>query len=118
MLGATARRVAIVNGLRTPFLKAGGDFKDLSAVDLGAIVVNELLERSGVAPEEVDQVVFGQVIPSVHATLIGREVTLRTELPRRCQAHTVARACATSIQAMTDAANEIALGYSEVAIAG
>jgi acetyl-CoA acyltransferase len=112
------RRVAIVNGLRTPFVKAGGEFNNLSAVDLGAIVVNELIERSGIAPGEVDTVVFGQVIPSVHATLIAREVVLRTELPRSCQAHTVARACATSIQAMTDAAAEIAMGHSEVAIAG
>jgi acetyl-CoA acyltransferase len=114
----TPRRVAIVAGLRTPFLKSGGAFADLSAVDLGAIVVNELIERSGVPPAEVEAVVFGQVIPSVNATLIGREVTLRTSLPRRTQAHTVARACATSLQAVVDAAAEIALGHADVAIAG
>jgi acetyl-CoA acyltransferase len=112
------RRVAIVAGLRTPFLKAGGDFASLSAVELGAIVVNELVSRSGIAPGEVDAVVFGQVIPSPLVSLIGREVVLRTQLPRTVQAHTVSRACATSVQAATDAADQIALGHSEVAIAG
>ncbi len=112
------RRAAVVAGLRTPFVKAGTDFKDLSAVELGALVVNELVSRSGIAPKEFDSVVFGQVIPSKLVTLIGREMVLRTQLPRSVQAHTVARACATSIQATTDAADQIALGHSDVAVAG
>jgi acetyl-CoA acyltransferase len=112
------RRAAVIAGLRTPFVKAGTEFKDLSAVDLGAAVVNELVARSGIAPKEFDSVVFGQVIPSPVVTLIGREMVLRTQLPRSVQAHTVARACATSIQATTDAADQINLGYSDCAIAG
>ncbi|HEX9049999.1 MAG TPA: acetyl-CoA C-acyltransferase FadI [Anaeromyxobacter sp.] len=112
------RRAAVVAGLRTPFVKAGTDFRDLSAVDLGAAVVNELVARSGIAPKEFDSVVFGQVIPSPTVTLIGREMVLRTQLPRSVQAHTVARACATSIQATTDVADQIALGHSDCAIAG
>jgi acetyl-CoA acyltransferase len=111
-------RAAIVAGLRTPFLKAGGDFRDLSAVDLGALVVNELLARSGVDPKEVDALVFGQVIPSPLVSLVAREVGLRTQLPRSVQAHTVSRACATSVQATTDAADQITLGHSSCAIAG
>ncbi|HET7827234.1 MAG TPA: acetyl-CoA C-acyltransferase FadI [Anaeromyxobacter sp.] len=112
------RRAAVVAGLRTPFVKAGTDFRDLSAVDLGALVVNELVARSGISPREVDSVVFGQVIPSTTVTLIGREMVLRTQLPRSVQAHTVSRACATSIQTTTDAADQIELGHSDVAIAG
>src|SRR5512133_2073412 len=112
------RRAAVVAGLRTPFVKAGTDFRGLSAVDLGALVVNELVVRSGVPPKEFDQVVFGQVVPSPTVTLIGREVVLRTQLPRSVQGHTVARACATSIQATTDAADQIRLGHSDCAIAG
>ncbi len=114
----SGRRAAVVAGLRTPFVKAGTDFKDLGAVDLGAAVVNELVARSGIPPGEFDAVVFGQVIPSKTVTLIGREVVLRTQLPRTVQAHTVARACATSIQAATDAADQIRLGQSDCAIAG
>jgi acetyl-CoA acyltransferase len=115
---APGRRAAIVGGLRTPFLKAGAEFKDLSAVDLGALVVNELVARSGIAPSEVDQVVFGQVIPSQLVSLVGREVTLRSQLPKSVQAFTVSRACATSIQSATDAADQIALGHADVVIAG
>ncbi|HET6922059.1 MAG TPA: acetyl-CoA C-acyltransferase FadI [Anaeromyxobacteraceae bacterium] len=112
------RRAAIVAGLRTPFLKSGGDFKDLSAVELGALLVNELVARSGIDPAEFDAVVFGQVVPSPLVSLIGREVALRTQLPRSVQAHTVARACATSIQAATDGADQIALGHADVVVAG
>src|SRR5512138_181038 len=112
------RRAAVVAGLRTPFVKAGTDFKDLSAVDLGALVVNELVVRSGIAPKEFDSLVFGQVIPSSTVTLIGREMVLRTQLPKSVQAHTVARACATSVQTTTDAADQIRLGHSDCAISG
>src|SRR5512145_2268069 len=112
------RRAAVVAGLRTPFVQAATHFKALSAVDLGALVVNELVARSGVAPREFDSVVFGQVIPSSTVTLVGREMVLRTQLPRTVQAHTVARACATSIQTTTDAADQISLGHSDCAISG
>jgi len=114
----TGRRAAIVAGLRTPFVKAGGDFKDLSAVALGATVVNELVARTGIPASEYDALVFGQVIPSPLVSLIAREVVLRTQLPKDVQAHTVSRACATSIQATTDAADQIALGHAEVVLAG
>jgi len=56
------RRAAVVAGLRTPFVKAGGDFRDLSAVDLGALVVNELIARSGIPAGEFDMLAFGQVV--------------------------------------------------------
>ncbi len=112
------RRAAVVAGLRTPFVKAGTDFRDVSAVELGAIVVNELIMRSGIAPKEFDSVIFGQVVPSPTVTLIGREMVLRTQLPRSVQAHTVSRACATSIQTTTDAADQIALGHADCVLSG
>src|SRR3990172_6009181 len=83
------RRAAVVVGLRTPFVKSGGDFADLSAVDLGAALVNELVARGGIPPEEYDAVVFGQGIPSPLVSLIAREVVLRTQLPRDVEAHTL-----------------------------
>ncbi len=112
------RRAAVVAGLRTPFVKAGTDFKQLSAVDLGALLVNELVARAGLPPDTYDGVIFGQVVPSKLVTLIGREMVLRTQLPRSVPAHTVARACATSLQAATDAADQIALGRATAVIAG
>src|SRR5262245_61170814 len=113
-----ARRVAILGGLRTPFVKAGGPFADLSALELGRIVVGELLERSAISPADVEQVVFGQVVPSVSAPNIAREIVLSTGMPRTVDAYSVSRACATSIQALTDAANTIAGGHADVVLAG
>jgi acetyl-CoA acyltransferase len=112
------RRVAVVKGLRTPFMKAGTAFAELTALDLGKMVVRELVERSDLDPEQIDQVVFGQVIPTLTAPSIAREVVLAAGLPRKIESHTAARACATSIQTFIDAANAIALGDAEVAIVG
>jgi acetyl-CoA acyltransferase len=112
------RRAAIVAGLRTPFVKSGGEFRDLSAVELGAALANELVARTPIPPREYDAVVFGQVIPSPLVSLVAREVVLRTQLPKDVEAHTVARACATSIQAATSAADQIALGHADVVLAG
>jgi acetyl-CoA acyltransferase len=112
------RRVAIVRGLRTPFVKAGSVFGGLTALDLGRMVVQELVQRADLDPSEIHQVVFGQVIPTLTSPSIAREVVLAAGLPRRIEAFTVARACATSIQAMTTAANAIAVGEADVVIAG
>ncbi len=112
------RRVAIVKGLRTPFVKAGTVFSNLTALDLGRMVVQELVQRAELDPQEIDQVVFGQVIPNLTATSIAREVVIAAGLPKTIEAHTVVRACATSIQALTDAANSIALGQSDAALVG
>ena len=112
------RRVAIVGGLRTPFVKAGTAFGELTAMDLGRIVVQELVQRYDLDVNQLDQLVFGQVIPTLTATSIAREMVLTAGLPRKVEAHTVARACATSVQALVSAGNAIALGQAEVAIAG
>ncbi len=112
------RRVAIVAGLRTPFVKSGTEFAETTALDLGVAVTQELLQRTGVEPSQVDRVVFGQVVPTLTATAIAREVVLRTGMPKSIPAHTVAQACATSIQALTDGANEIASGHADVVVTG
>lgn len=113
-----SRRVAIVKGIRTPFVKAGTYFSELTALDLGRIAVSELVHRSEIDPNEIDSCLFGQVIPTLTATSIAREVVLAAGLPRKIECHTVVRACATSLQAITDAALHIATGQSEIAIAG
>ncbi|MEX2110544.1 MAG: acetyl-CoA C-acyltransferase FadI [Gemmatimonadaceae bacterium] len=112
------RRVAIVAGVRTPFTKAGTVLKSISAVDLGKLCVAELLQRTSLDGKEVEALVFGTVIPSVVAPNIAREVSLLPLLPKGVQAFTVGRACASANQAITDAADQIALGQIDVAIAG
>jgi acetyl-CoA acyltransferase len=112
------RRVAIVAGVRTPFAKAGTAFKSISAIDLGKLSVAELLQRTNLDGKEVQALVFGTVIPSVVAPNIAREVSLLPLLPKGVQSYTVSRACASANQAITDAADQIALGHIDVAIAG
>jgi len=111
-------RVAIVQGLRTPFAKSGTHYAHLSALDLGKIVVTELIERSGVDPMTIQEVVFGNVIPSVKAPNIAREIVLGTGLPRKIPGYTVGKACASANQAITSAADMIFRGYADTVIAG
>ncbi|MCA9876042.1 MAG: acetyl-CoA C-acyltransferase FadI [Ardenticatenaceae bacterium] len=112
------RRVAIVAGLRTPFTRQGGAFKDLSALDLGQLVCAELLERVDIDPQEIDQVVYGQVIPSVHAPNIAREIVLGISLPPSIEAYSVSRACATSYQTAVNVAQAIQAGVIDCGLAG
>ena len=112
------RRAAIVAGLRTPFVKSGTAFKGLTALDLGRIVVSELVQRCELAPKEIDEIVFGAVIPVVQWPNIAREVGLAAGLPKNIEAYSVARACATSLQALTAAADAIATGEVDVAVVG
>ena len=112
------RRVAIVRGIRTPFAKAGTVFKSLSAIDLGKFAVAELLQRAEIDPRSVEALVFGTVVPSVVSPNIAREVSLMPMLPKGVEAFSVSRACASANQAITDAADQIALGHYDVVIAG
>jgi len=112
------RRVAIVAGVRTPFTRAGTAFKTISAIDLGKLCVAELIQRTNLSGKEVQALVFGTVIPSVVAPNIAREISLMPLLPKGVQAFSVSRACASANQAITDAADQIALGHIDVAIAG
>ncbi len=114
----TAPRVAIIRGLRTPFAKAGTLYAQLDALDLGKIVVTELLQRVNIAPESVQEVIYGTVIPSVKAPNIAREIVLGTGMPKSVPGFSVSRACASSNQAITSAADMIFRGYADTVIAG
>src|SRR5947209_4186836 len=111
-------RVAIIRGLRTPFAKSGTSYARLTALDLGKLVVSELIERSEIDPKTVQEVIFGNVIPSVKAPNIAREIVLGTGLPRKIPGYTVGKACASANQAIAAAADMIALGYADTVIAG
>src|SRR6185436_2024255 len=117
-LGGPGRRVAIVAGVRTPFVRAGTAFKHLSAIELGKLCVAELIQRTDLEAKLVESVVYGTVVPSVIAPNIAREVSLLPVLPKGCEAYTVSRACASANQAITDAADQILLGHHDVVIAG
>jgi acetyl-CoA acyltransferase len=112
------RRVAIVAGVRTPFLKSGTAFRDVTAVALARHAARELLFRSEVDGREVDEVIFSQVVPSVLAPNVAREVSLLPQFLPSVPAYTLNRACASSAQAIANAADQIALGHADTILAG
>lgn len=111
-------RIAIVSGLRTPFARQGSAFKEVPAVDLGKMVVSELLARTGIDPSLIDQVVFGQVVQMPAAPNIAREIVLGTGMNVSTDAYSVTRACATSFQSAVNVAESIMAGNIEIGIAG
>ena len=112
------RRVAIVDGCRTPFSKAGTYFRDMSPTQLGTVAVRELISRANLDPAAIDELVYGVVVPNIDAPNVGREVGLSAGIPPTKPAFTVSRACASANQAITSAADQIARGHSDVIIAG
>ena len=118
MFPSGTRRVAVVGGVRTPFLRAGSLFEGMTAVDLGAVVVKELVARLDVDPGEIDELIYGTVIPSVARPNIAREVLFDANLPKKIPASAVVMACASSNRAITDGAERIALGLADVVAAG
>ncbi len=115
---STGERIAIVAGLRTPFAKQATAFHGVPAVDLGKIVVNELLQKHDVDPGIIDQLVFGQVVQMPEAPNIAREIVLGTGMNVSTDAYSVSRACATSFQSTVNVAESIMAGHVDVGIAG
>ncbi|HEY8378157.1 MAG TPA: acetyl-CoA C-acyltransferase [Nannocystis sp.] len=118
MSSTMIRNVAVVGGARTPFCKAGGQLGRNSAVDLGVIAAREALMRAQIRPERVQQVIFGIVSPPIGAPNIAREIALAAALPTSVPGYTISRACISSNQAITSAAEAIMLGKADVVLAG
>jgi acetyl-CoA acyltransferase len=112
------RRVAVVAGCRTPFCKAGTALKDARALDLARHAARELIERTNLDGADVDEVIFGQVVPSALVPNVGREVSLLPQLPKEIPAYSVNRACASANQAIAAGHDQIVLGHADVVIAG
>ncbi|HAS6171471.1 TPA: acetyl-CoA C-acyltransferase FadI [Vibrio vulnificus] len=111
-------RVAIVAGLRTPFARQSTEFSQVPAVDLGKMVVSDLLARTDIDPKLIDQVVFGQVVQMPEAPNIAREIVLGTGMNIHTDAYSVTRACATSFQSAVNVAESIMAGAIDIGIAG
>ncbi|MEZ9058787.1 acetyl-CoA C-acyltransferase FadI [Vibrio pelagius] len=114
----SGERVAVVAGLRTPFARQSTEFSQVPAVDLGKMVVSEMLARTDIDPALIEQVVFGQVVQMPEAPNIAREIVLGTGMNIHTDAYSVTRACATSFQAAANVAESIMAGTIDVGIAG
>ena len=108
---------AIIAGCRTPFVRSGSVFTDLTAIELGKVAVRDALGRSGLRGERGDQLIYGTVVHDTQAPNIAREVGLAV-LPKTVPAVTVSRACSSANQAITDATQLIEVGQAQVVVAG
>lgn len=113
-----SKRIAIVDGIRTPFCKAGGVFRDIDADDLGAIVVKELIARTGFPTDQLDQFVFGNVLQPPHAANIARVLAVKGGLPISLPAYTTNRNCASGMEAITEGLELIVNGKANAVFAG
>ncbi|HEU5321621.1 MAG TPA: acetyl-CoA C-acyltransferase, partial [Methylomirabilota bacterium] len=116
---ALDRQLVILPGARTPFGTFGGALKDVPVVDLGVAAARGALARSGVRPEDVDDVVFGNVIQTSGGdAYLARHIALRAGCPVATPALTVGRACGSGLQAIVTAAQHVLAGDAEVVLAG
>ncbi len=112
------KEVVIVEGVRTPYCKAGTEFKDIPAYRLGALLQQELLYRSELPLHEVDEVIWGNIGQPLEAINIARVIALKSGMPETTPAYTVQRNCASGLQAIVSGYQQIVSGAAEVVIAG
>lgn len=111
-------RIAIVDGIRTPFAKAGTVLKHYSADDLGALSVRELMTRSSLTHANVDEVIIGNVAMPANAANIARVVALKAGFSHGISAYTVHRNCASGMESISTAANKILADEADIIVAG
>jgi acetyl-CoA C-acetyltransferase len=110
--------IVISTPLRTAIGTFGGSLKDVPAVDLGTTVAKEVISRSGIDAEQIDQVIVGNVLMAGQGMNPGRQVGINAGVPNTSPALTLNRMCASGLQAIVSAAQEVALGESDVILAG
>ncbi len=110
--------IALVEGVRTPFVKAYGPLASVSAQELGRVAVTAVLERAGLRPDQPDQVIFGNVAMPPDAANVARVIALLAGVPQERIAHTVQRNCASGIESLVAAAGQIQLGEARLIVAG
>src|SRR5678815_1107003 len=108
----------IISATRTPVGKFLGSLKGFSATDLGAIVVRESVKRSGIKPEEVDEVIMGCVIQAGLGQNPARQAALNGGLPSTVSAVTINKVCGSGLKSVMLAAQGIALGDADIVVAG
>jgi len=118
MATAPRRRVAVVAGARTPFVKAGRELADLGPLALGAHAVRGLIERHELDPGRLDALAFGVVVADPGRPNLAREIVFEADLPRSIEAQTVSSYCITGLRTVTLIADAIAAGRIEAGLAG
>jgi acetyl-CoA C-acetyltransferase len=108
----------ILSACRTPIGSFGGQFKDLSASDLGAVVIREAVARAGVGAQEIGDVVMGCVLQAGAGMNVARQAAIKADLPVEIPAETVNRVCGSGLQAVVHAVEAVSVGYVDTVLAG
>ncbi len=110
--------IVIASAVRTPIGSYGGTLKSVPAAELGAIAVKEAVSRAGIAPEQVDEVIFGNVLQAGLGQNVARQVTLKAGLPVTTTAMTINIVCGSGLKSVALASNQILSGESEIVVCG
>src|SRR6476469_8229405 len=108
----------ILSACRTPIGSFGGALKDLSASDLGAVVIREAIARARVKPNDVGDVLMGCVLQAGAGMNVARQAALKAGLPVEVPAETINRVCGSGLQAVVHAVEAIRVGYVDAIVAG
>ncbi len=112
------KKVVITEGVRTPYAKAGTALKDVPAADLGAAAVKELIARTGIERDSIDEVIVGNAGMPAEVANIARVIALLADIPERVPAYSVQRNCASGMQAIASAYAQILAGMSDMVLVG
>ena len=112
------KKVVVIDGTRTPFLKSGTDYMDLLSYQLGQYAISGLLKKTGVDPKSVDRVIMGTVISNVKTSNVAREAALTAGIPYTTPCSTVTQACISANQAISSGVEQIMAGQADIVIAG
>ena len=112
------KEVVIVNAVRTPVGSFGGSLSGIPAVELGTIVVKELIKRTGINPSQVDELIFGCVLQAAQGQNVARQVLIRSGIPQEIPAMTINKVCASGLRTVSLAAQIIKAGDADTIIAG
>ena len=110
--------VVIVAAVRTPIGSFGGSLKDISAVDLGSLVIKNAIERAGLKPEQVDEVIMGNVLGAGLGQNVARQMSVHAGVPVTVPAFTINKVCGSGLKAVQLAAQAVLCGDAEVVVAG
>ncbi|MFC5428125.1 acetyl-CoA C-acetyltransferase [Paraburkholderia denitrificans] len=110
--------IVIVSAARTAVGKFGGTLAKIAAPDLGAVVIKAALERAGIKPEQVSEVIMGQVLTAASGQNVARQASLKAGLPSAIPAMTINKVCGSGLRAVMLAANAIIAGEAEIIVAG
>lgn len=110
--------VVIVAAVRTPIGSFGGSLKDISAVDLGSLVIKDAIERAGLEPEQVDEVIMGNVLGAGLGQNVARQMSVHAGVPVTVPAFTINKVCGSGLKAVQLAVQAVLCGDAEVVVAG